>query len=213
LAELTGVAKEVLSQDATERTRAPAPPLGVPERVPRGGSARRRRDGEIAERDLLRVMLYAPTWLERARGHVTAEWFEGAVYRSLFETLVAPGGDRFQQEQPVALPDAAQRVWSLLKQHENELDPDSVDEIYDRACETLESRPHFRELDELSARLNQAPSDEQGALLAERLQRTQELQERFPSEWKRRYLQRKLAQGSRGSLARGVTNIHDPQGA
>ena len=206
LAELTGVAKEVLAQDAEERVRRQAPPAPSPDRVAPGARGRRRRDGELAERDLLRVLLYSPMWLDRARDQVAPEWFEGEVYRSLFEALTAPGGERFQGEQPAALSDAARHVWSLLKQREDQLDTESVDEIYDRACQALESRPHFRDLEALGARLRQAPSDEQEALLAERQLRTQELRERFPAEWNRRYMQRKFAQGGRGSLSRGVTN-------
>lgn len=213
LAELTGVGKEVLARDAEERVRPQPQPPPSPTQAPPREDTRRRRDGERAERDLLRVVLYSPTWLDRARTHVAPEWFEGEVYRALFESLAAPGGEQYQQEQPTTLSDAAQHVWSRLKQHEDRLDTENVDEIFDRACQTLESRPHFRELDALGLRLSGAPSDEQEALLAERQRRTQELRERFPAEWKRRYLQRKIAQGGRGSQARSIPNIHDAQGA
>ncbi len=197
LAELTGVAKEVLGRDAQERTMPhPAP---RPQRT--SGSSpvprpRRRRDGERAERDLLRVILQSPVWLERAREQVPADWFEGEVYRALYEVLAAPGGDeRYQTEPPDTLPDAARQLWAGLKQIESQLDAEGTDIIFARACQILESRPYFRELDDFSGRMRQAPAAEQEALLSERQRRTKELQTRFPAEWKRRYLQRKFAQG------------------
>ena len=196
LAELTGVAKEVLGQDSQERT--------MPHQVARpqstSGSSpapRRRRDGERAERDLLRVILHSAVWLERAREQVPADWFEGEVYRALYEVLAAPEGERYQTEPPDTLPDAARQLWAGLKQIEAQLDAEGADIIFARACQILESRPYFRELDDFSGRMRQAPAAEQEALLSERQRRTKELQARFPAEWKRRYLQRKFAQGGR----------------
>jgi len=196
LAELTGVAKEVLGQDSQERT--------MPHQVARpqstSGSSpapRRRRDGERAERDLLRVILHSAVWLERAREQVPADWFEGEVYRALYEVLAAPEGERYQTEPPDTLPDAACQLWAGLKQTEAQLDAEGADIIFARACQILESRPYFRELDDFSGRMRQAPAAEQEALLSERQRRTKELQARFPAEWKRRYLQRKFAQGGR----------------
>ena len=195
LAELTGVAKEVLSQDAQERAFRPGGPRLAPSETP---SRPHRRDGERAERDLLRIVLHSPMWLERAREQVQPDWFEGQVYRSLFEALMAPGGEAYLQEPPADLPEASRQAWARLKGDGVQLEAQNVDTIFEGACKTLESRPYFRELDALAARLRQAPAAEQEALLVERQRRTKELQDRFPSEWKRRYLQRKFAQGGRG---------------
>ena len=196
LAELTGVAKEVLAQDAQERSMPQ--PVGRSQRV-HGSSPkpRRRRDGERAERDLLRVILHSPVWLERAREQVPADWFEGEVYRALYEVLAAPGGERYQAEPPDTAPDTVRQLWAQLKQTESQLDAEGADVIFSRACQILESRPYFRELDDLAGRMRQAPAAEQEALLSERQRRTKELRARFPTEWKRRYLQRKFAQGGR----------------
>jgi DNA primase len=196
LAELTGVAKEVLAQDAQERSMPQ--PVGRSQRV-HGSSPKpsRWRDGERAERDLLRVILHSPVWLERAREQVPADWFEGEVYRALYQALAAPGGERYRVEPPDTLPDSVRQLWARLKQTESQLDAEGADVIFARACQILESRPYFRELDELAGRMRQAPAAEQEALLSERQRRTKELQTRFPVEWKRRYLQRKFAQGGR----------------
>ena len=196
LAELTGVAKEVLAQDAQERT-VPHPVVRPPHAPGLPPQPRRRRDGERAERDLLRVILQSPVWLERAREQVPADWFEGEVYRELYQVLAAPGGECYQTEPPDTLPDAARQLWARLKQTESQLDAEGADGIFARACQILESRPYFRELDDLAGRMRQAPAAEQEALLTERQRRAQELQTRFPLEWKRRYLQRKFAQGGR----------------
>jgi len=144
------------------------------------------------------VLLYDPVWLERARESVDPSWFEGAVYRSLFEALAAPGGERYQREQPTGLDDAPQQVWARLKQEENRLDTAGIDDIFARACQTLEARPYFRELDELSSRIRQAPPDEQESLLEERQRRAREVRERYPAEWNRRHLQKKIAQSGSG---------------
>ncbi len=48
-------------------------------------------------------------------------------------------------------------------------------------CQILESRPFFRELEDLAGRMRQAPAAEQEALLSERQRRTKELQARFPT--------------------------------
>lgn len=189
LEELTGVAKEVLAQDAQERTM---PQRAVrPQRVPGPTSTRRsQRDGDLAERDLLRVILQSPVWLERAREQVPADWFEGDVYRALYEVLAAPGGERYQVEPPDMAPDTVRQLWARLKQTESGLDVEGADVIFARACQILESRPYFRELDDLASRRRQAPAAEQEALLSEHQRRMKELQTRFPREWKRRYTQR-----------------------
>lgn len=195
LAELTGVAKEVLAQDAEERTRPHR--VVPPQHGPGPAQRRQRRDGERAERDLLRVVLHSTVWLERAREQVEVSWFEGEVYRALYQLLAAPGGERYQTEPPDTESDAARQLWAQLKQTEPQLDAEGADVIFARACQILESRPYFRELEGLADKMRQAPADEQEALLSERQRRTKELQTRFPAEWKRRHLQRKLTQGGR----------------
>jgi DNA primase len=188
LSELTGVAKAVLSQDASQG----------PMRRPLARRTREsglRRHGEREERNLLAIMLHSPVWLERAGELVRPEWIEGEDYRDLFQALTGPDGADYLTIPPPDVPDEARATWSRLKESGADLEAQNVDTMFAHACQALESRPFFRELDALADRLQQAPTSEQEALLEERQRRTRELQARFPAEWKRRYMQRKFAQG------------------
>jgi hypothetical protein len=68
----------------------------------------------------------------------------------------------------------------------------SDDLLYEDACRVLESRPHFRHLDELNGRLDRTEGDEQNALMREQLALNADLRKRFPEEFERRYGWRRL---------------------
>ncbi len=190
VAEKAGVRMEVLAEEVA---RAPRYPPRTPRGDPRADRAHRRRDGEPAERTLIRIMLYDPAWLERARRDVAPEWMEGAVYRELFDALTGPEGETLQRDMPVELSDGAQRLWNELKEAEPGLAQQDIDELFAQSCQVLESRPLFREFERLADRILDAPAEDKDQLLVEQQDRKAELERRFPEEWYRRHFRRRVS--------------------
>jgi len=194
VAEKSGISKDVLAQEV-----ARTPAIGAPPRPDTASSERPvpqaagRRDGESAERALLRVMLHDSSWLERARRDVRPEWFEGAALRELFENLSAVGGERGHAEAPPGVSEGAARLWAEFKAVEPELAQQDVDDLFVRSCQVLEARPLFREFERLASQIRNAPEEKKGALLAQHQARKQELEERFPGEWRRRHFRRTVS--------------------
>jgi DNA primase len=194
VAEKSGISKDVLAQEV-----ARAPAIGTPPRSETVSAERRtpqaagRRDGESAERALLRVILHDPSWLERARQEVRPEWFEGPALRELFERVSGVGGERGQGEPPPGVSEGAARLWAELKALEPELAQQDVDDLFVRSCQVLESRPLFREFERLASQIRSAPEEKKGTLLAQHQARKQELEERFPGEWRRRHFRRTVS--------------------
>ena len=93
IAERTGVTRAVLEQELNSRpeprpTPAPAEAREPGRREPRP-APKARIPGAALEEQLLRALLAAPSWLERARQEISPETFEVASYREIFEALRA----------------------------------------------------------------------------------------------------------------------------
>jgi DNA primase len=195
VAERSGVEKKVLEHEAAEAERR-APPLEAV-RAPSLLSVRRpdpaapRTDGARAELAILRLMVASEEWRARGAEAVPAEWFEHPVHRELFDRLREVRGEG-PAPPPANLSPAAEARWSRLLGVAQETRAQAQDQVFDGACRVLQARPHFRKLEQVSARLSQAPPDEQSALLREQLALNAELRREFPEEFEQRYGWRRM---------------------
>jgi DNA primase len=155
VAERVGVPRDVVAVEA--KSRAPAAiPDGVPSHRAGPADARARGSGPPArraegfgvraERQLLRVLISASEWRDRARGELDPILFEVPAHRELFEALQRMEHGAPHDQLPEALSDAAQTTWTELREVAAELGATEVDEVYTRAHQTLQARPPFRQI-------------------------------------------------------------------
>jgi DNA primase len=215
VAERTGIDKKILEQEAAEKTdgraggqagntepvelrTAPWTDSGRSARSPVREVTPPRREGAKAEFQLLAVGLTDASWMARAREAVPPEWFEVPELREVFEQLRnRPDADAAALAE--ALTPGGQRAWTALQERALSLAGQRLDSEFTAACQLLESRPLFRELDGLTERLRLAPAGEQAALADEKQRRTEELKSRYPEVWARQSGWRRL----RGARADG----------
>ena len=196
VSERTGVSREVLREQAAARAAAPAAPppeARVPARARPVRTVRRRRPEDLgAERDLLRVLMKEPAWLERAASEVPAEWFETAALREVYEALRRSpenvGSGIFLEQ----LSPEARRAWAWLGGLEPKYGMPDADRTYVDACRALEVRPLRRELAALArkARQGDMSQEEYDTLIRERQRLTREISSRYPEELLKRKLRR-----------------------
>lgn len=185
LAELTGVAKEVLARDAQERVRQLLPqPVGHGGRV---RVSRNKPDGAVAERDILTIIMHDPERLRRARKELSPELFETLPNKELFVILTSPDGDKFRQEIPSGSSVNVRELWSRLKAREPDIVSLDIDEMFEGAFERLVARPKVREYDEKTRQLVGTVDPQERERLEQDVARLkQEIEERFPTELNRR---------------------------
>jgi len=199
VSDRTGVSREVLLQQASARLSPPGsgPPTGAPSRAPSGAPGARpasRRRVDAAERDLLRVLIKEPGWLERAAVEVPPEWFETAELREVYDAMRRSpenAGTAIFLEQ---LTPSARRAWAWLDSIEPQYGTPGPDRTYVDACRALQVRPLRRELAALTREIRQRASalggEEFDALIARRQRLTQEITSRFPEESLKRSIRR-----------------------
>jgi hypothetical protein len=92
------------------------------------------------------VLISAPEWRDRARGEVDPALFEVPAHRELFEALrrMPAGGPHDQL--PEGLSDAAQAVWTELRESVAALGTAEFDDVYTGAHQTLQARPSYRQI-------------------------------------------------------------------
>jgi DNA primase len=196
VAERTGVSREVLREQAAARAVAPVAPTPDSPTPGRGRpvrTVRRRRHEDLgAERDLLRVLMKEPAWLERAATEVPADWFETAPLREVYEALRrspenAGSGIFLEQLSP-----EAQRAWAWLAGIEPKYGTPDADSSYDAAYRALEVRPLRRQLAELvrKTRAGGMSQEEFDIVVRERQRLTREISSRYPEELLKRKLRR-----------------------
>ena len=189
VAERCGIDKKVLDQEATQRpVPEPRPAALTVTRRAAAPPPQPKNDGGRAELALLRLLVASGEWRERAAEGIPPEWFESGLHRDLFEALRRQGGEGVAAI-PEGTPPALAAFWGGLMA----APPTASDDLlYEDACRVLESRPHFRHLDELNGRLDRTEGDEQNALMREQLALNADLRKRFPEEFERRYGWRRL---------------------
>jgi DNA primase len=196
VSERTGVSREVLREQAAARAApapAPAPDSATPSHGRPVRTVRRRRHEDLgAERDLLRVLMKEPAWLERAATEVPADWFETAALREVYEALRrspenAGSGIFLEQLSP-----EARRAWAWLGGIEPKYGTPDADSSYDAAYRALQVRPLRRQLAELvrKTRKGGMSQEEYDTVVRERQRLTREISSRFPEELLKRKLRR-----------------------
>ncbi|HTS89049.1 MAG TPA: DNA primase [Gemmatimonadales bacterium] len=192
VAERSGVDKKVLEHEADSAPAIPPPARAAPlSRPGPAASADPRREGARAELALLRLMASDSAWRSRVLDAAKPEWFETPVHRELFDALRShPDGETGTV--PEGLSPLAAARWARLVAAPADRDTKVQDQVFDGACRVLEARPHFRRLDQLSARLTEASPEDQAALFRERRALLDELRGRFPDDFTQRYGWRRL---------------------
>jgi DNA primase len=152
IAEVSGVSRAVLEQELAAR-REPAPlahpsnpQAGAPERTVQ--QPRQRQPGAQLEAKLLRTLLAAPEWLERAREEVPLETFEVPSFREIYRALLAlPRGaallDAVEQLGPQAQDVLQRRLQEAAEATTAQL---NFDEEYVGALKGLRTRELTRKL-------------------------------------------------------------------
>jgi DNA primase len=145
VAERLGVPREAVAAEiASQRApQAASPAAASPSRTPRTERRVGPRGGAEIERKLLRLLLLHPQWLARARGEITADRFELAACRAIFDALLAlpadaPIGDAF-----AALDQRAREVWTQLVESGAPGPGYDVDREYTGALESLSEIREF----------------------------------------------------------------------
>jgi DNA primase len=160
ISEKTGVTRAVLEKELNDRPE-PRLPATSPSARPRG-------QGAGLEEKLLRVLLAAPSWLERGRQEVSPDTFEVASYREIFEGLLAlPEGTAAGTVVERVSPRAQEALQRLLQQaSEAAAAGMNFDDEYVGALRGLGSRSLARTLAPVSAvterqtQLKQFPPEE-----------------------------------------------------
>jgi DNA primase len=96
------------------------------------------------ESQLLRAMLSASEWLDRARAEIDPALFESPRLREVFEALLRP--ETIEGQIPPGLSEDAQLSWSRLQESAQD---GSQRNLYDNAAQILLARRQYREMDAL----------------------------------------------------------------
>jgi DNA primase len=168
--------------DPREQRGSPAPPPDV-QRVRRG--ERRRASGNRAigaERELVRVLLHRPAYLEQIIERVGADSFRDPELRSIFAALVstdAEGG-------PEALAEAldADSIEAMQELLEESGGLDHADEAVTGSLALLHERELTERLAEIDREMPLANSDEKDQLTNEKIQLRDELRRLGSRSWK-----------------------------
>jgi DNA primase len=196
VSERTGVSREVLLQQVTahpEPGRGAGAGAGVQRAdVGRGGGERAqgglreggpRRRVNAAERDLLRVLIRDPSWLQRAAAEVPEEWFETAAFREVYDALRGSPENAGSAIFLERLSPSARRAWAWLNNIEAKYGVPDLDRMYVGAYGDLETRALRREYNTLVKRMRERVSAADFAAQVERRKFLQkEIASRMPEE-------------------------------
>lgn len=198
-AERCGVPSDVLRNEAMVAgpiTAAPRAPAYGPI-APKPATYERLRYGAAAERNLLAILISSLEW--RARNDLRPDWFEREEYRVIFGRLCESPEGHLSSDFPEQLPVEARRIWSGLVETANYLKGQKIDEIYEGARQTLESRFEFRRLFVLEGMLKASSEDVKAKLAMEMSRLVKELSERFPIAWEFRSFWKKIPNDRHGA--------------
>lgn len=175
VAERSGVSKDVLERELRFSTSRSEPTGSRPvesagERPPQAVPVRG------AEWDLLRVLVAAPVFRDRAREQLPPEAFELPEHRELFLALTTAAA--MADQPPETLSHAAQLLWSRLRESAAELEGANFDDMFTTTSEMIISGPEWRAI--------QAIHDP-----VERRRQVDEFKLRYPSAGRARDFQRR----------------------
>ncbi len=175
VAERSGVSKEVLERELRFSTSRGEPTGSRPvesvgERPPQAVPVRG------AEWDLLRVLVAAPAFRDRALEQIPPESFELPEHRELFLALTTAAA--MADQPPESLSHAAQLLWSRLRESAAELEGANFDDMFTTTSEMIISGPEWRAI--------QAIHDP-----VERRRQVDEFKLRYPSAGRARDFQRR----------------------
>jgi DNA primase len=168
--------------DPREQRGAPAPSPDV-QRVRRG--ERRRAPGTRAigaERELVRVLLHRPAYLEQIIERVGAESFRDPELRSIFAALVATEGDAGPEALAETLDAGAIEAMQELLEESGGLD--HADEAVSGSLALLHERELTERLSEIDREMPLANSAEKDELTNEKIRLRDELRRLGSRSWK-----------------------------
>ena len=196
-AEAAGVSRELLEREVAapprgraapaQRPTSPAPP---PEPAARDATRvrhgeRRRNTGARAigaERELIRVLLHRPSYVEQVAERLGAESFHDLVLRRIYESIVEQGPDADAATLAAGLDDEA--VSEMQAQLEESGGLDRADEIVAGSLAALHERDLAARMDEIDALMPLASTEEKDALTLEKMQLSDELRALGSRRWK-----------------------------
>jgi DNA primase len=152
----------------------------LPER--RTASDRRLRGGRI-ERELVRVLLHRPRFIELAAENLGAEDFRDSTYRHIFAELVDVGANAGLHELEARLDQDAIGVLEELRAEEGGLD--QADEILAESINAIKKREISARLLEIDRTIRLASLDEKDDLMSEKKRLDAEMKALGkPTRWK-----------------------------
>jgi DNA primase len=197
-AAAAGVSRELLEREIAApprgRSTAGQRPAATPERAPEAAprDATRVRQGERrrttgaraigAERELLRVLLHRPSYVEQVAERLGAESFHDLVLRRIYAAIVEQGSDAAPDELAGALDDDAVVEMQALLEEDGGLD--RADEIVAGALGALHERDLAARMEEIDALMPLAAPEEKDALTLEKMQLGDELRALGSRRWK-----------------------------
>jgi DNA primase len=196
-AAAAGVSRELLEREVAapprgrqataQRPSSPPPPASVPApdptRVRRG--ERRRNSGVRAigaERELIRVLLHRPAYVEQVAERVGSESFHDLVLRRLYEAIVAQGPEVDAATIAGSLDEEAVAEMEALLEESGGLD--RADEIVAGSLAALHERDLAARMEEIDALMPLASTDEKDSLTREKMQLGDELRALGSRRWK-----------------------------
>jgi DNA primase len=165
-----------------EQRGAPAPSADV-QRVRRG--ERRRASGNRAvgaERELVRVLLHRPAYLEQIIERVGAESFRDPELRSIFAALVASDAEPGPEKLAETLDTESVEAMQELLEESGGLD--HADEMVSGSLALLHERELTERLAEIDREMPLANSDEKDQLTNEKIRLRDELRRLGSRSWK-----------------------------
>ncbi|HET7631588.1 MAG TPA: DNA primase [Gemmatimonadaceae bacterium] len=194
-AEVAGVGRELLEREighGPERTgyRSPEPPppeyFGPPPEAAPSPPPARRRDQRRAprvetERELVRVMLHQPVYLDTVAEHVGPQEFRDATLRAIYAQLAVATPNSTVEDIVQGLDEEATAVVQQLMAEDGGLD--AADRVVRDCLASLQRQQLMQEIQELDGQIPLAAGTEQDALIARKQELSAELKSLGGRSW------------------------------
>ena len=196
-AAAAGVSRELLDREVAAPPRGrqaavqrpPSPPRPSPAPSPdvtRVRRGERRRNSGVraigAERELVRVLLHRPAYVEQVAERVGSESFHDLVLRRIYQAIVAEGPEVDAATIAGGLDEEAVAEMQALLEESGGLD--RADEIVAGSLAALHERDLAARMEEIDALMPLASADEKDSLTLEKMQLSDELRALGSRRWK-----------------------------